>query len=199
MTREETKKVLAVISATYPGFKPQDAQTILSAWSMILEPYDYSEIQKGLMAYIRSDTSGFAPAVGQLIGKAQETLSGELSDGEAWGLVIIALRNSTYGAEREFAKLPKVVQKAVGSPQVLTQWGQLEEHMLSGAEASFKRAYKAETARSRAQTSIGGAVKITGSAAPKQIEATPVPAIERKERQQVDFDSVEQRIAGMWS
>lgn len=199
MTRQETQKILAVISATYPSFKPQDAQTILNAWAMILEPYDYREIQQGLMAFIRSDTSGFAPAVGQLIGKAQKTLSGELSDGEAWGFVIIALRNSTYGAEQEFAKLPKVVQRAVGSPQVLTQWGQLEEHMLSGAESSFKRAYKAETARSRAQASIGGAVQITGSAAPKQVEVKPPQRIERREREEVDLGNIEQRIAGMWA
>ncbi len=202
MTREETKKVLAVISATYPGFKPQDAQTILSAWSMVLEPYDYGEIQKGLMAYVRSDTSGFAPAVGQLIGKAQETLSGELSDGEAWGMVVLALRKGTYGAEKEFSKLPPAVQKAVGSPQVITQWAQLSESMLTGVESSFKRAYKTETARSRAQASIGGPVRITGNGAAKAVEARKEPeriTTTSPTPEKANLEAIERRVEAMWA
>lgn len=198
MTLQDTKQLMAMIMAMYPAFQPKDPQETLKAWAWALEPYDFREIQKGFQAYIRSDTTGFAPAVGQLIGKAQEALSGELSDGEAWGMVVIALRNSTYGAEREFAKLPKVVQRAVGTPQVLTQWGQLEEHMLSGAEASFKRAYKTETGRSRAQASIGGTVQITGSGIPPKIAEKEPPKIETRDHGNVDYDEIEQRIAEIW-
>lgn len=199
MTAQETKKLMAIIMAMYPTFQPKNPQETLNAWSWALGPYDFQEIQKGLQVFIRSDTSGFAPTVGQLIGKAQETLSGELSDGEAWGMVVLALRNGIYGAEEEFSKLPPAVQKAVGSPQSIAIWAQWSESMLTGAEASFKRAYKAETARSRAQASIGGAVQITGSAAPKQVEVKPPQRIERREREEVDLGNIEQRIAGMWA
>lgn len=145
MTREQTKAVLMTIVAAYPSYKP--AAKTVDVWAAILEPYGYKEIGKGLTAYMRSDTSGFAPAPGQLIAMAKTALAPELSDGEAWGLVVLAMRNSTYGAEREFAKLPEVVRRAVGSPAVLTSWGQLAEASLAGAEASFKRAYKAEVQR----------------------------------------------------
>jgi hypothetical protein len=200
MTIQETQKLMAVIANTYPSFQPKDPKGTLQAWAWALEPYDFTEIQKGLAAYIRSDTSGYAPAVGQLIGKARETLSGELSDGEAWGMVVIALRNGTYGAEREFAKLPEVVQKAVGSPQVITQWAQLEESMLTSAEASFKRAYKAECTRAQAKRSLNGSVMITGSMAPRAIEAEkPQERIESKPKpRKADIEALERRIEGMW-
>ena len=200
MTIQETQKLMAVIANTYPSFQPKDPKGTLQAWAWALEPYDFTEIQKGLAAYIRSDTSGYAPAVGQLIGKAKETLSGELSDGEAWGMVVIALRNGTYGAEREFAKLPEVVQKAVGSPQVITQWAQLEESMLTSAEASFKRAYKAECTRAQAKRSLSGSVMITGSMAPRTIEAEKPPErIESKPAsRKADIEALERRIEDMW-
>ncbi len=202
MTAQDTKKLMAIIMAMYPTFQPKNPQETLNAWSWALGPYDFQEIQQGLQVYIRSDTSGFAPTVGQLIGKAQETLSGELSDGEAWGMVVLALRNGTYGAEKEFSKLPPAVQKAVGSPQVITQWAQLSESMLTGVESSFKRAYKTETARSRAQASIGGPVRITGNGAAKAVEA-------RKEPERItttsptpgkaNLEAIERRVEAMWA
>ncbi len=199
MTIQETQKLIAVIANTYPAFQPKDPKGTLQAWAWALEPYDFTEVQKGLAAYIRSDTTGFAPSVGQLIGKAKETLSGELTDGEAWGMVVIALRNGTYGAEKEFAKLPEVVQKAVGSPQVITQWAQLEESMLTGAEASFKRAYKTECTRAQAKRSLTGSVMITGSMAPKPIETAKLQ--ERIESKQtatvIDYEEIERRIEKM--
>ena len=200
MTVQETKQVIAVIANTYPSFQPKDFEGTVRAWAWALEPYDFTEVQKGLAAYIRNDTSGYAPTVGQLVGKARETLSGELSDGEAWGMVVIALRNGTYGAEREFAKLPEVVQRAVGSPQVITQWAQLEESMLTGAEASFKRAYKAETSRAQSKRSLTGTVMITGSMAPKAIETErQQERIETKPATiEIDFGPIEKRIEEMW-
>lgn len=201
MTAQETKKLMAIIMAMYPTFQPKNPQETLNAWSWALGPYDFQEIQKGLQVYIRSDTSGFAPTVGQLIGKAQETLSGELSDGEAWGMVVLALRNGIYGAEEEFSKLPPTVQKAVGSPQVITLWAQWSESMLTGAEASFKRAYRTETTRNRAQASISGPVKIAGSGAPRPIEARKEP--ERIELsptpKKADLGAIERRVEDMWA
>lgn len=158
MTREQTKAVLMTIIATYPAYKP--AVRAVDVWAAILEPYDYAEIGKGLAAYIRSDTSGYAPSPGQIIAASKAALAPELSDGEAWGLVVLAMRNSTYGAEREFAKLPEVVRRAVGSPAVLTSWGQLAEASLAGAEASFKRSYKAEVQRADVKDSTAQRISL---------------------------------------
>lgn len=43
----------------------------------------------------------------------------QLNELEAWSLVEKAIRNSIYNSQEEFSKLPPLVQKAVGSPNVL--------------------------------------------------------------------------------
>lgn len=158
MTEAETRKLIGLIVAEYPSFRPSALTPKM--WSGTLEPYDFKEIFKGLVYFARNDTSGYAPSPGQLIAMARTALAPELSDGEAWGLVVLAMRNSTYGAEREFAKLPEVVRRAVGSPAVLTSWGQLAEASLAGAEASFKRAYKAEVQRADVKDSTAQRISL---------------------------------------
>ena len=120
MTREETKQVLMIIQATYPNYKPPDRTIAINAWTMALEEYPYKAVEIALKAYIKTDTSGFAPSPGQVIQKihiAEEYT--ELSEMEAWTLVARALRNGIYGADQEFDKLPRTVQKAAVSPDNL--------------------------------------------------------------------------------
>ena len=58
-----------------------------------------------------SDTSGFAPSVGQILAKLKVITEPEgISELEAWAMVSKALRNGLYGSESEFDKLPKNVQ-----------------------------------------------------------------------------------------
>lgn len=66
MTRDETKKIIMLISATYPNFKPMDLTFTVDAWAMMLVDYDYNRVAAALKDYITSDTSGFAPSIGQL-------------------------------------------------------------------------------------------------------------------------------------
>lgn len=50
----------------------------------------------------------------------------ELNELEAWSFVRKALRNSGYHANEEFEKLPPIVRKAVGSPDNLYCWSQMD-------------------------------------------------------------------------
>ena len=67
MTREETKQMLMVIQATYPNYKPPEKAVAINAWTMALEEYPYKAVEIALKAYIKTDTSGFAPSPGQVI------------------------------------------------------------------------------------------------------------------------------------
>lgn len=69
MTRDETKKIIMLISATYPNFKPADLTFTVDAWAVMFEGYDYNRVEAALKDYITSDTSGFAPSIGQLVDK----------------------------------------------------------------------------------------------------------------------------------
>jgi hypothetical protein len=91
-----------------------------------------------------SDTSGFAPTVGQVLENARKIKSPEeLNEMQAWALVSKALRNGTYGAEEEFNKLPPLVQQAVGSPSQLRNWATTDYESIENViQSNFMRTYR---------------------------------------------------------
>lgn len=151
MTREETKKIVMVIVATYPNWHPLDMSLTVDAWTSALDGFSYQQISTALKAFILTDTSGFAPSVSQLIGLLDRVGNNqELNEMEAWSLVSKALRNGYYGAEQEFEKLPPLVQKAVGGPSQLRNWSQTDSESVENViQSNFMRTYRAELARSR--------------------------------------------------
>lgn len=156
MTRDETKKIVMIIASTYPNWHPADMSSTVDIWASMLESFTYQQIAAALKAFILSDTSGFAPSVGQLIGLLDKVGNGqELSEMEAWLLVSNALRRSTYYAESEFEKLPEIVQKAVGSPSMLRNWAQTDMQSVENVvQSNFMRTYRQELAKSREMRKI---------------------------------------------
>lgn len=148
MTREETKKIIRIMCDSYPNYKPMDLSETVDVWTMMLEEYTYEQISIALKAYVLSDTSGFAPSVGQLVAKVQTiTQPQELNEMEAWALVSRAIRNSSYNSESEYAKLPPIVQNAVGMPSQLRQWAIDENYNEEVVMSQFMRTYRTEVAR----------------------------------------------------
>ena len=144
MTRDETIKLLMVIQSAYPNFKPPDKTVAVDTWYTMLKDMDYNVVQMGLRAYITSDTSGFAPSIGQLINTIYTIQNPqELNEMEAWALVSKALRNGYYGAVEEFDNLPPLVQKAVGTPDNLRNWSQTDmESVENVIQSNFMRSYR---------------------------------------------------------
>lgn len=144
MTREETIKLLMIIQSAYPNFKPPDKTVAVDTWYTMLKDMDYNVVQMGLRAYITSDTSGFAPSIGQLINTIYTIQNPqELNEMEAWALVSKALRNGYYGAVEEFDNLPPLVQKAVGSPDNLRNWSQTDTNSIENVvQSNFMRSYR---------------------------------------------------------
>lgn len=144
MTRDETKKIIMVVVASYPNWKPNDLSFTVDAWHMMLSEYNYNDIALALKAYITTDTSGFAPSIGQLVNSKfmVERLTG-LNELEAWDMVSKALRDSTYHAEERFAQLPELVQRCVGSPSQLRNWGQSDiKSVETVIQSNFMRTFR---------------------------------------------------------
>ena len=132
----------------YPNYKPNDISETVDVWQMMLSDYDYNLVAMALKAYILSDTSGFAPSIGQLVGKIQTlTKPQELNEMEAWSLVCDALQNSGYNYAEEYAKLPPLVQKAVGLPTQLQTWALTENLNKDVIGSNFMRCYRIEVER----------------------------------------------------
>lgn len=153
MTHTETKKILAVIMVSYPNYKPLDIELTVTTWKDMLSAYSYEQVNMALKAYIQTDTSGFPPAIGQIIEKLQLfNKSDELNEFAAWQMVLKAMRNSIYHSEEEFAKLPSAVQKAVVSPGQLREWAMAEDidgTWMNVTQSNFMRTYRVEAAKEK--------------------------------------------------
>lgn len=167
MLRDEVKKVIMVITATYPNWRPADMSFTVDAWAAMLSDFTYQQISAALKAFVVSDSTGFAPSVGQLVNMVDklENAEGELSEMEAWSMVSVALRNSGYHAEEEFEKLPPLVQKAVGAPSQLRIWGTDPDYNESVTASNFMRTYRTVATRETEFRKIPESVRalITGS------------------------------------
>ena len=144
MTKNEVIKLLMTIQTFYPNYQVENKEFTINAWYAIIGDCDYKPMEKALQAYITTDTSGFAPSIGQLLDKVHLIQDPqELNEMEAWSLVSKALRNGYYGAAEEFNKLPPLVQKAVGSPDNLRNWSQTDTNSIENVvQSNFMRSYR---------------------------------------------------------
>lgn len=144
MTREETVKIIRIMCDCYPNYKPNNLSETVDVWQMMLDEYSYNQVSIALKAYVTSDTSGFAPSVGEIVAKIQLVSQPQELDGmAAWGLVSKALRNGTYGAVEEFNKLPPLVRQAVGMPDNLKNWATSDYQTIETViQSNFLRTYE---------------------------------------------------------
>lgn len=167
MTREETVKIIRIMCDCYPNYKPNNLSETVDVWQMMLDKYSYNQVSIALKAYVTSDTSGFAPSVGEIVAKIQLVSQPQELDGmAAWGLVSKALRNGTYGAVEEFNKLPPLVRQAVGMPDNLKNWATSDYQTIETViQSNFLRTYetivKRETEISRMPDNIKSLIEKT--------------------------------------
>lgn len=148
MNREETVKIIRIMVDSYPNYKPNNISETVDVWNMMLSDYEYNLVAMALKAYILSDTSGFAPSIGQLVAKIQTlTKPQELSEMEAWSLVNQAISNSSNDYVEEFYKLPPIVQKCIGNSMQLHKWAMTENLNKEVVSSNFIRSYKVMVAR----------------------------------------------------
>ena len=204
MTREETVKIIRIMVDSYPNYKPNDISETVDVWQMMLSDYDYNLVAMALKAYILSDTSGFAPSIGQLVGKIQTlTNQQELNEMEAWSLVSKAIRNSGYNSVEEFAKLPPLVQKAVGLPDQLMAWSIDENFNEQVVSSNFMRCYRNELARHEELSKMPSEIKalidsVSNNSYSAQIEEKREQSIkyltERKESEIKALEAKEEHV-----
>lgn len=144
MTEEKVGELLMMIQAYYPNYNPPDKKITLNAWYIMLAEYPEELVLQALRACIATNTSGFAPDVGQIMSKIQTISQPQELDGmTAWGLVSKALRNGTYGAVEEFNKLPPLVRQAVGMPDNLKNWATSDYQTIETViQSNFLRTYE---------------------------------------------------------
>lgn len=155
MTREETLAILAVLKAAYPAFyrdmRREEAEHIVQLWTEMFSDDAARDVAAAVKAHIATDSRGFPPHIGAVKTALCKLRSpDELTELEAWECVRRALNNSIYGYMDEYEKLPRVVQRLVGSPSQLREWAMMDEDTVASVVASnFQRSYKARAASER--------------------------------------------------
>jgi hypothetical protein len=155
MTRNEMVLLIRVVTNAYPNFNPKDLSDTVDVWYEMLSDYTYEQVATALKMYIRADTSGFAPTIGQLVDKINQIVNPQqMNEAEAWSLVSKAIRNSGYHAEEEFAKLPPTIQKVVGHPSNLRDKALDEEYNDGVEKSNFLRMYRIQLERDKELNSL---------------------------------------------
>lgn len=158
MNKQEAMKLIYVIKATYPksfqNFGIDDISQMADAWQFHMSEYSYDQMSIGLKVYATSDTKGFPPSVGQIIDCYLRTLESpeeEVTAAEAWEYVWKAITNLRWEEpELEFNKLPKKVQKVIGTASSLREIARMDSNdVMIGEKARFIHAYDAYTEREK--------------------------------------------------
>lgn len=165
MIKKEMAEILAIMQANYPddfrGMSDTAMNAKINLWFMQFRDDDYKEVLAAVMAHIATDTNRFMPPVGVIKAKLVEIRQpDEMTEMEAWELVSKATRNSSYNSAEEFAKLPPVVQRLVGSPMQLKEWAAMDSDTLQSVVASnFQRSYKVRAKNEREYLALPSSVK----------------------------------------
>jgi hypothetical protein len=165
MTKKEMAEILAIMQANYPddfrGMSDAAMHGKINLWFMQFRDDEYKEVLAAVMAHIATDTNRFMPPVGVIKAKLVEIRQPEeMTEMEAWDLVSKATRNSSYNSAEEFAKLPPVVQRLVGSPMQLKEWAAMDTETLQSVVASnFQRSYKVRAKSERDYLALPASVK----------------------------------------
>lgn len=191
MTKKEMAEIIAIMQANYPddfrGMSDTAMNAKINLWFMQFRDDDYKEVLTAVMAHIATDTNRFMPPVGVIKAKLVEIrLPEDMTELEAWELVQKALWKSAYNSGEEFAKLPPVVQKLVGSPRQLQEWSALENKALTVVASNFQRSYKVRAKSEREFLALPSAVQKTMTQIAAGMKMPALPDGEITEEKRVD-------------
>lgn len=151
MTLKETGMIMSILSAAYPAFyskqTPDERQAALKLWSMMFSEDDARIVTAAVQALIVSDEKGFPPHIGAVKARIRKiTQPQKMTEMEAWALVSKAVSRTEWRhPEKQFNKLPEIIQKTLGAPSTLVEWGKVDEQTFATViQSNFMRSYRAK-------------------------------------------------------
>lgn len=159
MNKEEVQKLLTLIQAEYPqSFSKLDDRQMalkLELWTKEFQNDDSVLVYAAARTLMRSGRE-FAPNCGQIREKMCDLMRGqEMDEQQAWSLVSKACSNGLYGYREEFEKLPPDIRRAVGRPEQLKEWAEMDVEVVQSVVASnFMRSYRTGVVREKEMARI---------------------------------------------
>ena len=153
MTYLEAVQLVAILSMNYPdtmkGMPDDERNAYIHNWHSFFKDDSQQEVLQAITHIIATSTERFAPNIGMIreqMRKNREPAGTAMTEMEAWALVKQALKNGSYGYHEEYAKLPPIIQRCLGSENTLREWAALDVTELDTVNASnFMRSYRYRT------------------------------------------------------
>lgn len=127
MTREETIQMLKLLRTAYPHFYGKQSNAELAdtveLWAEMFAEDDINIVKYALKSLITSH-KGYPPCIADVKEKMDELMKAatkEPTDEELWQALKKAIAKSAYYSAEEFEKLPPIVQRYLGSCNVLRE------------------------------------------------------------------------------
>lgn len=156
MTKDEFKQIVKGMKAIYSDKFIQD-QTSFDVWYGLLRDLDYMDVAMATQKHMQ--TSTYEPKPADIRRLATAKMEHSLSEEEVIAMVHKAMRNGIYGAEEEFAKLPEIVQKAVGSADNIRSWAMTEDLNHEVIDSNVMRGYRNALQEQKINDSLNPTVK----------------------------------------
>jgi hypothetical protein len=163
VTRQEALAVMAMLKTAYPNFykdlSKEDINATVNLWATMFseEPIQVvTEAIKALMCTLK-----YPPTIADVkekIAMIMQSQTQTMTEMEAWQRVKVAI--SYYNASENFAELPPILQKIVGSPNQLREWALMDvETVNSVIQSNFMRSYKAKVAQEKEYAMLPSSTK----------------------------------------
>ncbi len=163
MTELQTAKLIALLREYYP--RDTEASSVKSkvrAWHLVLQDYPYEVGEAAAIAFVANDRKGFMPSPGQIVEQIQLVTNREgMPAQDAWNLVSQAVANTDFmNPSKQFDKLPPEAQRAVGSANMLREWGMVDVDTFNTViYSNFIRAHDVHKKRQQAMAAIPESVR----------------------------------------
>ena len=185
MNTSEAGKVLYTLKAAFPNsYKNMEnglSKSIVELWAASFDDTPFQKVYDAVLGWISTEDHGFPPSIGQVKNMLAK-LNGprELTEGEAWGTVRKALKNSLYSSIDEFNALPEVVRYAVGSPEMLKSWAQVPlDELETVIQSNFMRTFRAKSTNLKE-------IKLLPQAVREKMDQVMIEGMEKAEGQKFE-------------
>ena len=175
MTFKEFGYIADAIKTYFPRDNVLPTEHAMSLWYEGLKDLPYQIVSIALKKYVQ--TNKFSPTIADIREQAeqlnQNNQKTDLNENEAWTLVLKAIQRSGYYSEEEFAKLPKIIQRTIGSSSRLREMA-LDEKFNHGVESSnFQNKFRIEQQKEREKQKLSPDVS-------RLIHEKPIPQINQE-------------------
>lgn len=158
MTNKEWYSVVKVLNDAYEynGKAMFESPDKIQYWFSCLSDLDYMAVCGAVKRLAMTNPN--RPTIADIRREcvALTVTDKPMSEAEAWSIVRMALRDSSYHAQEQFDAFPEIIKKAVVTPDRLREWGSLNsDTVTSVVRAEFRRSFESAVNSTNEERQMG--------------------------------------------